>query len=826
MTHSAATPAFHLLAVMAVTAAALPAPVPPVEHRPPLDKTAYLKTVWSAANPWWLPNKSRTHGRGGPDFAWHKYSDDPVTMWQQVAERCKRYGLTGLQFELIARNAGYVERFMDMLEGFSRAGNGMMAQVFLTGGADDVATATENYLATFGKLMPAISEHPNVYRLNGAPVVVVYTPAGLKPGEWRQVMDAVENEHGRMVWLANAAHAKPAWLREQLPHWDGISMYANWSEEGQIKLYDWLAGVMHDEFPHKIFEGAVHTTYCVHFHYGGPDPRLTRKYRNSWDITLNARPDSVTITNWFDTYENSRIMPSYELEDSMLRVAQHRIALWQGEEPERTAEPDLYVANYVSRILGQPLHLEVIGFPLAGEERTVGIALDLCDAREEVLHCFDPIDLVLEGMATAEFELPSEDLTSHRAVFPRLSWTFRGREQRTVLLPPTHLVTSLRPHMLFRVRSVKRLIRIDTSREWTLNGRGAGETVQWPADGCGVVTSRAFSQGVRDVENRGGGWVRILRNGRELESFANWDLAFTRLLRLPDPGAALDWYALELENRYGCRYLSPPLWVSSGTRPGTVSLPILLADDTVRDVEVEAVRVPFFQYDCERDTGAVLYDCSGYDHHGRLGGKGYGGGHLGFTGYRHEHTGHVAPDLTDACPHRGRDEDGKGFLAFDGTNYVMIQGGTAFPYASTFELLMRPRATGARQGVLGAANGQVHLFLTENGTLEAVRAAAGEPLPDGNPRRVSVKAASKTAIGPDCWTHVAVVYDLRTLTLFVDGKAEDAVPAAPLRSHEKINALVLGGACKFPYTPVPGYVGDLRRVRVYGRDLRPNEFLR
>jgi hypothetical protein len=798
------------------------------DTRPPFDKSAYEKTVWSAANPWWPPNKSRTHGGGGPDFAWDRFSDDGVTMWQQVAERYKNYGMTGLQMEIIVRNAAYVNVYKNVLEGFKRAGNGFKAELFMTGGHADVETAKGMFLKCFDEAMPELKEHPNAYRLNGHPVVVVYQPGISKPEDWKDIIAAVEEKHGRMIWLANAAHVNADWLRRYLPYFDGISMYANWSESMQVTLYDDITQVMHKEFPQKIFEGGVHTTYCVHFHYGGVAPKLTEKYRNSWRITLDAKPDALTITNWFDTYENSRIMPSYELEDSTLRIAQHELAKWRGQEPPETESPDLYIANYTNVLLGQPLHFEVIGFPVKGEDKDVTLRLEICDAKENVLRAFPERRMALDDMKVEVFEAPSEDFVFHRAVFPRLHYTFKNRSHATYLLPGTSLVTSIRPHMLFWVRSVKRLILIDTSREWTLENAGNGETADYPERGTGVLRSTATSNRYYAGQvNRGGGWARILRNGREIESFGNWDLKFTRLVRMPHPGATLDWYNLELENGAGGRYLSPPIWVTSGERDGMVRMPILLSSGEIRDVQVEAARVPFFQYDCEREAGAILYDSSGYEHHGFLGGKGYGGGHLARTGYRHEHTGKVTPEVGEAAPKYRKDEGGRAYLEFDGSNYVMIQGGTAFPYASTYELFIRPAAIGTRQGILGAPNGQISVFLTEEGKVEAIRSGAEEGMGASKPtERKPVKLVSEVSLTPGRWTHVAVVYDLRELSLFVGGKQQASARCAPLDAHEWINAVVLGGTCKFPYNPVPSFVGGIRRARFYGRNLLPEEFLK
>ena len=71
-----------------------------IQSRPKFDKKAYLGTVWCHANPWWNLDKSPKNGAGGPDFAWHKFPDDPVLIWKKAADICAPYGLTGLQMEI------------------------------------------------------------------------------------------------------------------------------------------------------------------------------------------------------------------------------------------------------------------------------------------------------------------------------------------------------------------------------------------------------------------------------------------------------------------------------------------------------------------------------------------------------------------------------------------------------------------------------------------------------------------------------------------------------------------------------------------------------
>lgn len=799
------------------------------DHRPPFDKTPYLKTAWSAANPWWLPNKSRIHGQGGPDFAWHRFSDESVEMWKQVAQRFARYGFTGLQFEMTVKNTGYTEVYKSALEGFKQAGTGMQAGLFLTYHSMDIEVAKTKFLKLFDKIISEAKNHPNAYRLNGCPVAVLYGNRKCTPEGLSQIIKAVEDKHGRIIWLVDAAGAKPEWLRSLLPYIDGISMYANWSIKTQEKLYGWLADMMHNDFPQKIFEGGVHTSYTVHFHYGGVRPKLTEKFRKSWEITLNAKPDAVTITNWFDCYENSRIMPSYELDDSMLRISEYMLDKWRSDATPTTSKPDLYVSNYTNVMIGNPICVEVLAFPLKGKDKDVSLTVDLCDSSGKSVYCFPERKMILDSMKVEWFEVPSERFAAYRALHPKITYRWKGKTFTTTLLPQTNLVTSILPHMLFWTRSLNRIIKLSGGgTDWKLNDANSGQTTIWPRDSRGVITSHAFSNRYsRKQIDGGGGWVRILRNNREIDSFRKWDLKFTKLIRMPDPGQTLDWYNLELENSNGGRYLSPTIWVSSGKRNGMVSVPILTRNGSIKEVNVEAERVPFFYYPCSKNGGGILIDDSGYEHHGYLGGKGYGGGHLARTAYRHEHIGKTGPGTSKMAPLYKKDEKNRGYLNFNGKNYVMLQGGTAFPYASTYEMYIKPDEIGKPQRILGSANGQMAITLLADGRISAARSQPTEG--EGGKKSLkyeNVVITSKTAVPQGKWTHIAAVYDLKDLSLYINGNKEASAPAGYSRSHEWINAVVVGGGCKFPYIPIPEFKGGIRDIRIYGRNLNPEEFIR
>ena len=75
------------------------------------------------------------------------------------------------------------------------------------------------------------------------------------------------------------------------------------------------------------------------------------------------------------------------------------------------------------------------------------------------------------------------------------------------------------------------------------------------------------------------------------------------------------------------------------------------------------------------------------------------------------------------------------------------------------------------------------------------------------------------------WTRLAVVYDLRRLRLYIDGKFQGEVDSHPIRNQEWETHLMIGAKCKWVWEPIAKFKGDIRRIRVYGRNLSPDELL-
>ena len=92
--------------------------------------------------------------------------------------------------------------------------------------------------------------------------------------------------------------------------------------------------------------------------------------------------------------------------------------------------------------------------------------------------------------------------------------------------------------------------------------------------------------------------------------------------------------------------------------------------------------------------------------------------------------------------------------------------------------------------------------------------------------RFNKEVSSETKLALNEWAHVAVVYDLKKLKLYVNGNLEGSAEISPTVGHDWINHLTVGSLCKWIWTPKDKFIGDIRAIRLYGRNLSPNEFLK
>lgn len=142
------------------------------DFRLSFNKSGHWQTAWVHANPWWPPNKDRRESLGGPDVAMRRYPGG-AAMWCEVAKELEVYGINGIQLESSV-NAPYYNVFRAVFEGFQAAGNQRKVVFFLGMHGNNIVADTVKFFTT----LQAELSHPNLYKLDGRPVIVMYSASG------------------------------------------------------------------------------------------------------------------------------------------------------------------------------------------------------------------------------------------------------------------------------------------------------------------------------------------------------------------------------------------------------------------------------------------------------------------------------------------------------------------------------------------------------------------------------------------------------------------------------------------------------------------------
>ena len=826
----------NLLLALSAWAAAVSVRASAPDFRPPFDKSDYCGTVVAHVNPWFPLDKPSEDAVGGPDIPWVRFTHDA---WRRGMELCAEYGLTAFNVE-INEPTDWSGVCRTLLDAAGKSDNkNLKVGMFFGFYSKTPEASLRNMKRILGKFRGDLKTNPHVLRADGHPVMVVYTPYRFTPDEWRVVFDALDAEFGRMVYLVDfrtlalKARHRPelfeAELRKFLPVFDGVTAYGSDGMSVQRMCAEVLGRIMKKEYPQKIYEGGIHSTYTCHFHMGGLSVHLSRYCRESVELWLGDGPDSEHLTNLFDHYENSHIYPSYEREDFLLRYLEWALHRRKGRSFRFEKEPEIVLTNHNTIQLGwENLDFEVMAFPLNGGGEA-SVTLQLCDTSGKVLKEFEPRVMRFDDFRCETYSVPSTDFYWARGVVPRVKYFWKGREHFTDYNPMTYISPSLRSYHMYWARSTRNRLRTTgSSHALSLDGVGQGGTIV--SHGGQTVFSSSLASVSGNGKSYGCAYVAVKRDWSDFLRRPTAHGKMQQLLELPDPGAGLHWYHVEIENALGRKAATLPVWHMNGSRSGVVNIPVKKEDGTITNFAIEAARVPYWHYPCDKDGGSFLVDVSGYRHNGRLiqGAAAFGGGHLGHTGYNHYHNGVLpAPNGTSRTMWRS-DGCGKGYLCFDGSNdYVMVMGGTAFPGASTYEIEVRPLKLGREMGLFGSGNNQISLDVLADGCVRAARRSENEGAA-GTPRKGAFETrevVSEDRLAPGSWTKIQVVYDLNELRLYLNGKLQGVVESLPIANHEWMTHLIIGAKCSWVWKPQDHFKGDVRNVRIYGRNLSPDEFL-
>ena len=790
------------------------------DFRPSFDKSDYKGTVAAQANPWFPINERPTFPYGGPNLTWKRYECRDA--WANGMGDVLPYGLSVLALE-VNEPVSWIGTWTEALKQFEKSDVPIKLGLFYGLYSD----SPDKTLAELKKHLLPIREKlltsPHVARVGGRPAFYVYgLPGKRAPKEWGTLFERIDAEICPMAyfldvaWVAVMAARAPGpstpeavdarfekLVREYLPYFDGVSGYGTGYRIPQRVLRKVMG-----EYPQKVFEVTAHFAYLVHFAVSGTDVHLSETWRQHLDECVECEPDAIMLTNFYDHYENSLVFPCYDREDFALRYFEWRTAKWRKRQFRRRKEPELVVTgNYVAQLGVTPLEFEVLGFPIDNAQRDVVLHLDLCDTAGKPIYSFPDRKMRLEDDVKVEsFSVSSIDFAQYRGVVARLKYDWAGFKMTMNYTPMTVIDPSIRGYRLYWARSTKNELLVGGEKTWKMDLVGPGGTRQ-PRNGRVFISNSIKPNYVHWDKFRTGHSLTVLR--RDGEEYPGGIASPV----LPPPGGALHWYNVELENANGCKYMSLPIWEANETRSQLVKMNVPNGTNGIAEVEIEESRIPFWDFRMTEDTGTLLLDESGWEHHGFVCGTGFGGGHLGHTGYHHLHYGGQGLSGGGRSLFR-RDADGTGYLAFNGSNdYVMVMGGTAFPGSATYELKVRPAEFGREMGLIGSGMGQMNIDLLKDGTLRVSRKAKGGV----------AEVVSKDKLPMGVWSRVAAVYDLKNLSLYINGCFVGSVVAEDAGGMDFFSEVIIGSQDKHPWTPVGHFKGDIGHVRMTGRNLSEEE---
>lgn len=874
----------------------------PDDRRPAFDKSGRRGQVFTHVNDW--KNMTATQVAPEVDRCLWRSRDSAFEDHVFMAHKMAQFGIRGFYMQ----DTGNSLRIDQVADAFRVAGNGRTVALFIAGRPpgwrrarqaknreERVRARVDAWVKLLRRRKGLFKGHPNYDRVDGHPVFVLYH-GPTAPDVWKEAVRIIEEKTYRCIWLKHEHFWDEERLKQWIPIMDGTTQYASgdslWRRLGNI------ADAMHEHYPQKIFEANLGPKHHsdLQGQSGSDKGQFTHFFREGLRFALSLEPDSLHVTNWNDVVENSHVFASYQQWNTYLRLLREATAGFRGAEPPRRTEPELILSNKINLRVGEDLQLEVLVFPMTGEEAKLTLDLRLLNAAAEEVHRFDPRTLQCSELRAERFRVGSLKFAEELALYPVLRYTLQDEEHGPWRTRPTRLWYSQTPNdMVWMVplEAWREKFEVD----WWLTPAGVSREKATRPGGVLVADPQdrsllQFYRGVAPATRGKDSPTHLLRNGRPTRRFwprEDRDRGGTAMAgRYCAANAApMEWFELEtfhyaqetfetLRGKLTMRqprgvWASRPIYVVRD--PGLmeevpVRVPVQhfegptyqralsessnwltrIPFETIETISVPRYRIPFWHYRFDRDNGGMAVDWSGYDHHGWLGTRDRNryGAH-GPMGYNFSHrfgafTQPIRPagDLPPDAPEFRRNDSGRGYLHFDGENdYVYFPPRTRFPYAETCEMVVRlPEPTGELQTLLShfqswkdedrrnklvvQIDGHNHLLVhAPLGKTLTKSFRSSRPLPSGQ------------------WLHVAVVNNLETVRAYVDGEpVEESIETAPYGGYQGQSCLVFGltALVKKPFTLGSAgrrgrhwrapFAGDLAELRLTGRALTPEEFLR
>lgn len=713
-------------------------------------------------------------------------------------ETALAYGIDGFCVDIVDPS-----NYVGGLERFFRDAEGTGFKIALC--IDRIDYDNAYLIEHLGNFIAAYKEHPNACRIDGKMVIFVYNISGKSIDDWLVVRTGLKSRGLDACYLAQPMRETSMWddpavLEDSLRGFDGFYDFGcnGFSpEEMKQRLANGKAALKKHR-PDGIFAGGIAVGYI------GQGSSFYRPFLNSgtlrwnWEAALANQVDWVCLTTWNDYLESTHFEPSVVNRDNLLLINREYVARWRGETPP--ARPPRVIYSYHEEVvLGDDLTLEVLNFSYTTSPARAQIRL--LDPAGKVLREFAPIALDPNELSVHTIRLNHEEMKDWRVLRVQAAVTKNGESPQWRELYPivrrssrTESVRTIRlrqddltpPETQLRIRDGEQPIADVTLSGWIFAGKAELLRNGWPVMETEIdhrqkpawEWSVPLPQQRRSPED-----VYVVRvtdvSGRV--GFSNpathRAAGFDGKTRIPVIVTGSDFDG------------NWPLWRTSHSR---LKRPRLVTME-IPDSDLFSIR---YDFDEVADDG-LLVSSSGWGVPAQLS---CNGGHMWWA-------------REDAVPRwttePGPDGNKRTVLAFDGGTDVVAVAARSTPTGPfTIELLVKPEPKGSdmmlfadQMGIEFRLDAQLRPQLSRSGHVPAS------------------SVQSPTAIPTDRWTHLAAVYDGKSLRIYQDGRktAESPAPACtnPVNSIPRIgNSLNLD--C--------GFKGQMAGFSLEGAVRTPDDF--
>ncbi len=704
-------------------------------------------------------------------------------------ESALAYGVDGFCVDVVNPKS-----WTPTLSRFFRDAEGTRFKVALC--IDRLSYDNDVLLAALDSFIRRYQDHPNACRIDGKMVIFVYNLGGKAPGEWLAVREELRKRGLDACYIGQPMHETSMWddpvrLEQALRCFDGLYDFGCngfTPEEMKQRLANGRAAIAAKK-PGALLVGGIAVGYL------GQGSAYYRPYRNSgtlrhnWEAALAGRADWVCLTTWNDYVENTQFEPSVVNRDNLLMINREFLDLWRGTVPP-DRPPRVIYSYHEETVVGDDLTVEVLNFRYTSPAsrawvRLIGLA-------GEVLHEFAPVELAADRMGIATLRLNHDVLKDWKYLRVQAAVTAGdGRPEYRELYPIVR--------RFGRVESV-RTVRV---RQDDLTAPAVSLRIEAGKEGAPVAKVRIS------------GWtfagkLELLRNGwpvaeREISHFKapawNGEIPLPEMMRSPEDGYLVR--LTDVSGRIG--FSNPAVHRRAGMEAKSRQPVIVTGSDfdenwplwqerisrlrhpEIRRIEATEADLFAFSYPFNREEAGLLVSDSGWAVPARLG--------------RRERRETEPQWVETDGPGGGR----RTVLSFDGGVNVVAVAVRSMPYGVfTLEMWVRPEAKGA----------DMVLFYDRADLCFKLDAALRPVL-----RRRKTEVTADRPVEAGKWSHLAAVYDGRTLAIYRDGRRV-AGTAAETFSNPVNSVPCIGNTLELN----AGFRGEMAGFRLESAVRAPEEF--